>query len=83
MKKLKCATHGSSPWLFTIFCIGCGRVYQAVLEGTDFDPIVDGAVRAPEICACGSKLTGREGSARAICTSCFKDRVAAGSGPVA
>ena len=79
---LQCGTHGKGEWLLTIVCKDWGRVYQAVKEGDDFEPICEGAVRSPEVCACGSRLPPPDGSARAICTRCFMDRVAAGSGPV-
>ena len=73
--KLRCATHGKSEWKFTMVCSACGTVYQAVREGTEFEPICPGAVRAPEVCVCGSTLAGKKGSALAICTECFLKRV--------
>jgi hypothetical protein len=74
--KLKCSLHGSAPWRFTIVCSKCERAYQAVLEGTPFEPVCSGAKRAPIVCECGSRLPGKEGTARAICTRCFLKRVA-------
>ena len=73
MKNLRCSTHGELPWELTICCSACGRVYQAVRDGTEFVPLCQGAVRAPEICECGRNLP--KDTARAICTPCFKDRV--------
>jgi hypothetical protein len=75
VKNLKCATHGKSPWRFTIVCIKCERVYQVAVK-QPFEPICPGAPSAPEVCECGSRLPGKTGSARAICTRCFIARVA-------
>jgi hypothetical protein len=74
-RKLRCAAHGKRPWRLTIICKDCSRVYQAVMEGDDFEPLCVGAVPAPEVCACGSTLPGEQGSARPICTPCFVLRV--------
>lgn len=79
MKKLdiRCATHGWLPWKLTIVCTACGAVYQAVTEDTEpFKPVCPGAVAAPEFCTCGLRLPGKDGSAKAICTACFIQRVA-------
>ncbi len=77
MKKLDilCATHGWLPWKLTIVCTACGAVYQAVMEGTEFEPLCHGAVRSPEVCTCGALLPGKKGAAKAICTQCFFKRV--------
>ena len=80
MKLLRCRTHGKAPWRLTIVCATCGRVYQAVPEGQTFEPICAEAVRASEFCVCGDRLPN--GSARAICTACFKERAAAAGGGV-
>lgn len=74
--KLTCSNHGREKWRFTIICVGCKRVYQAVREGEPFVPVCHGAVRSPERCVCGLRLPGKGGSARPICTPCFIERVA-------
>jgi hypothetical protein len=56
-------------------CAHCKRVYQAVPQRRAFDPICEGAVRAPKVCACGKSLVGEHGTARVICTACFIDAV--------
>lgn len=79
MRQLYCDTHGPTPWELTIMCMKCERVYQAVRAGEEFKPICDGAKAAPEHCECGARLpigVAGGGTARAICTSCFKARVA-------
>lgn len=73
VKTLHCATHGDEPWKFTLVCKKCKRVFQARVEGVEYEPVHPKAVEAPRLCLCGADLV--HDTARAICTSCFIERV--------
>ena len=72
-----CARHEAVECRGTVCCVACMRVYQVAVAGEPFAPVCRGAVRAPEVCACGAWLLGDEGSARIVCTDCFVVRVSA------
>jgi hypothetical protein len=78
-RQVRCERHGAQPWLATLVCANCRRVFQMADEQADRF--------APEVCPCRSQLLPRpEGqrpqpySARVCCTPCFVDacRVAGG-----
>jgi hypothetical protein len=76
---LRCAKHGASPWVGTIACDRCGRVFQALVRGAPWF--------ASECCPCGARLkpgTASEPfSAMPICMACFTKGIAASGGPAA
>jgi hypothetical protein len=78
-RQVRCERHGVQPWLATIVCANCRRVFQVADEQADRF--------APEVCPCRSQLLPRPEaerpqpySARVCCTPCFVDacRVAGG-----
>lgn len=74
---LLCDTHGGLPYHGEVICApsvgGCGAVWK--LEK-------DADVPPPELgkhCVCGRSLVGPEGTARAICAKCYRERKAQAS----
>ena len=61
---LRCSSHGRVLWSGEVICVGCNAVWH--LGGGDEPPTEDGT------CTCGKKLSGEEGTARAICGRCYK-----------
>ena len=61
-RTLDCGEHGKMPWTGQVICIACDRVWHLNVHNP---PTADGA------CTCGKRLSGPEGTGRAICARCY------------
>ncbi len=67
--RLRCASHGETPWLGHLVCSVCNRTWQTLAPAAPRYALAD--------CACGERLLpdladhARNFTARPICGSCF------------
>ena len=59
---ITCGAHGRWLWTGEVICTECDAVWHLNVH----NPPKHGH------CTCGAKLTGEEGSARAICPACYR-----------
>lgn len=69
VRTLKCDTHGDTAWTGTVICTACGKVWNLTVPA-ECPP---GKGEAPP-CTCGKPLVGDRGTARAICTRCYRGK---------
>jgi len=58
---INCAIHGRVPWQGQVVCSACHAVWHLNVHNPP----------KHNECTCGKPLVGKQGTARAICASCY------------